>query len=126
VPAHLEHVVTKPEMGPQAKLVDAALQVFMNLTLAREHSVPVGVRRERERVQRTLHVARAPWITVVAPHSTDVIGPFQNDEVVDTRLLQLDGHAQSAEATPDHRDVRVRVAGVLALRHSHIQGLSLV
>jgi len=48
------------------------------------------------------HVAAQAGVTVVAPDPADVIGPVQNDEVLDARLLERDRQADPAEAGADH------------------------
>ena len=83
----------------------AVAQVIPDLSLLRVGARPVGLARERERVQMRRHVTHAAGIRVVAPGAPDVPRALQHDEVVDAGLLQADRHAQAGEAAADnHRE----------------------
>lgn len=48
-----------------------------------------------------LYVAGGAGVLVVAPRPADLLGLFEDDEIVDAGLSQPDGHAQAAEARSD-------------------------
>src|SRR5215469_4544577 len=68
---------------------------------------PVGVRRERERVQVRRDVAGASGVGVVPPGAADRGRPLQDDEVGHARLAQPDARAEPAEASADDGDAHV-------------------
>src|SRR4029077_9570374 len=61
----------------------ALAQVRPDLRLRRIRACPVGLWRERERVQARRNVARAPWIGVVPPRTTDIASSLEHHEIVD-------------------------------------------
>ena len=95
------------DVGADAVLVRAALEVGEDLAPLRELAGPAGVLLERERVEVRLDVAGGTRIAVVTPGATQALGLLQHGEVVDARLLEADGHAEAAEAGADDDDVRV-------------------
>ena len=78
-------LVAEADVGHDAELVGAAAQVVADLGLERIRRAPVGVRRERERVERRRDVALAARIGVVAPGAADLLGALDHDEVLDAR-----------------------------------------
>ena len=86
----IEHLGVRSGCG-RGRSVRDMLQVRADL-LPGEGARPVGVGRERERVQVRRHVAGAPGIAVVAPGAADRVGPLQDDEV--------GGPARSRTAAP--------------------------
>ena len=94
----------EPDVRTDAVLVGAVPQVLEDLPLRGEVARPAGPRLERERVEVRLHVAGAARVVVVAPGAADVARLLEDDEVVDSRLLQADGHAQAGEAGSDDDD----------------------
>src|SRR5262249_20040481 len=88
----------------------ARAEVREDLGLARERMRPVGVFRERERVEVRVHVARATRIRVVSPHAADVAGALEHEEIVDARLEEAYRRAESAEACTDDGDAQMRRA----------------
>ena len=53
------------------------------------------------------HVARRARVGVVAPRAADILTPFQHDEIVVSRLVELDCGTHTGEPTPDDGDVNV-------------------
>src|SRR5215831_2397459 len=111
-------------MGVQAVAIGDLFQVVPDLWLPGEAMRPVGVRRERERVQVRRDVAGAPGVGVVPPSAADRGRRLQDDEVGHARLAQPDARAEPAEASADDGDAHVFRHGVSvpdpgARRRSH-------
>src|SRR5581483_602158 len=112
VPGGAVHLVVEPEVGRDAEVAGHPLQVGLDLRLGRERAAPAGVRGEGERVEVGRDVAGGAGIGVVPPRAADLAGPLQDDEVLDTGLLQADGHAEPGEARPDDEDLRGHAHGL--------------
>ena len=107
VPHGLRHVVIVADMLGDAPPLGHVAEVGPDLGLWRETSAPTRVRRERELVEVRLHVAGGAGVRVVAPHAAEVVGPFEEHEVVEALLTQPHGRADPAEAGPHDRDAGV-------------------
>ena len=82
--------------------------------MCRQISDPTGMHStswvldERERIQQRRDVAGDSRIRVVAPCSADAVGTFEDDDVVDAGLGQLDRRPEAGEpGTDDQRRVNV-------------------
>ena len=104
VPARASHFLTKADERPDAELTRHAPQVSLDLRLRRKGATPVGIERERERVERRLHVAGAARVSIVAPRAAQVGGPLEDNDVVDAASAQCDRHADAGEPAPDDQD----------------------
>lgn len=111
VPGHQLDLGAEAQVRAQAEEVGDVLQVGADVPLAGEGARPLGVGRERERVQVGGHVAGAPGVAVVPPGAADLVGPLQDDEVGDPLAAQPHGGPQTAEAGPDHRHPYMLVLG---------------
>ena len=109
VPARAGEPGVEDEAVQGAGLAGHPLEVGLDLRLRREGHRPVGVGRERERVQLAGHVARGPGVGVVAPGPADVAALLDDGEVPLAVLLELDGRAQPGE--PGAHDEVVDGAG---------------
>jgi hypothetical protein len=107
VPAHLLDLVAEADVGQDAVVLRALAQVGEDLGLRREQPTPIGVGRERERVEVRLHVAGAARIGVVAPGPAHVGRALQDHEVIDAGLLEQDARAETRKAGPCNADVHV-------------------
>lgn len=107
VEARRDHAGAEAEVPTEPEAIGAAPQVVEDLALRRELAGPVGVGRERERVEVRRHVAGGPGVVVVAPGAADVAGLLEDDEVVDPRLLESDRHAEPREARAEDQDAGV-------------------
>ena len=107
VPVGPGRLGAEAQVGAGTDVGRAALEVVADLGLRREHSRPLGVEGEGERVEVRLDVAGAARVVVVAPGAADGVGALQDQEVVVTRLLQAVGHGQAGEARADDDDVVV-------------------
>ena len=88
-----------------------ALLVVPDLPSAREGSLPVGVRRERQRVQVRRYVARDPGVGVVTPDAAHAGRLLEHDPVLDPRPAQRVHHRQARETGPHDRDADVASVG---------------
>ena len=107
VPARLRDGVAEANVRIHVEVTGAAAQVVLDLVPGGEGAAPAGVRGEAERVEVGGHVARDAGVGVVAPRAADVVGTFEQDEVLDPLLLEPDGHAEAGEAGADDRDAEV-------------------
>ncbi len=101
VEAHRAHALPESEVRSESVALHAALQIREDLCPGSEGAGPRRVGLERQRVQVGLHVTCGTGIVVVAPGSTDSIGLFEKQEVVDARSLEADGHSEPREARSD-------------------------
>ena len=88
------------QVRAQAVLGDQRAQVGQDLLARREAPGPAPG-PERERVKQRRHVAGQAGIAVVAPGPAQVIGPVQDDEVLQARPFERDRHADPAEPGTD-------------------------
>ncbi len=107
VPGRLAHVVAEPDVRRDAEPVGDVAEVVLDLGLGREPAAPVGVGRERERVQVRLDVARRARVGVVPPHAADLVGPLEHDQALDALLEQPDGRPDPPEPGSDDGSVDV-------------------
>ena len=81
-----------------------------DLVAHRVRGLPVVLRRERERVEVGRDVALRARVAVRPPGPAHVGAAFEQDEVLDARLLEADRHPEPAEAGAHDRDlVHVRL-----------------
>src|SRR5439155_11456011 len=104
------HLGAEADARAQPVFVGAVAQIGEDLGLRREAARPVVLGLERERVEVRRNVAGRARVAVLAPAAADLVGFFEDDEVVDARAPERDGHAEPAEAGPDDR----HVAGAIA------------
>jgi hypothetical protein len=112
VPPRARDLDTEADVVAEAVAVGDVPEVPPDLRLRRERPGPAGVLREGEGVHVRADVARAPWIGVVTPGATDVVGLLEHDEVVAAIPFQLDCHAKTGETGTD--DDRVELHAVLS------------
>ena len=98
---------SKRMCGGIAVFVGDAFQIGLDLRLRRAQARPVGVERERERVQVRGHVAGAPRVAVVAPGPAEPRGALEQHEVVLPALLEPDRRAEAGKAGADDHDAVV-------------------
>ena len=82
--------VFEPDPRPHAEGVGDLLEVRADLGLPRVRARPVRIRRERERVQVRRDVAGTTRIGVGVPRAAHAAATFENGEVLDARLAQVD------------------------------------
>ena len=63
---------------------------------------PIGIELEGERIDVAGHIAGDARIAVLAPGAADALRLFQDDEVVDALLLQLNAHADAGHARAEN------------------------
>jgi AcrR family transcriptional regulator len=107
VPLGPFELLAEADVRTDAEAVGHAAEVGLDLGLEREGARPVGVRRERERVEVRRDVALAARVGVVAPGAADLVAALEHHEVVHAGLLELDRHAEAGEAAADDRDAHV-------------------
>ncbi len=95
-------------------------QVGEDLGLLGVAPAPRRVDRPRPGVERGRHVAGRVGIGVVAPHTTDALGPLEDGDVGDALLLEGAGRAESAEAGSDDDDAGAARAAVWAAHGSNL------
>ena len=110
VEGRLGDLGAEPDVVRDVEAVHAVLEVGEDLGLLGELPGPVDVGRERERVEVRRHVAGGAGIRVVPPGAADAVGLLVDRERLDAGPLQLDAHADAAEAGADDRDARRRRA----------------
>ena len=89
------------EAVERAGALGGAPEVGLDLRLRGERHRPVGVGRERVRVELARHVAGGAGVGVVAPGAADVGALLDDQEVGLAVLLQLDRRAEAGEPGPD-------------------------
>jgi hypothetical protein len=99
-----EHLRAEPDVPDHVEVPGDVAQVLMDLGLRGEAPRPVGLRRERQRVQVGRHVAGGTGIGVLPPDPADVVTLLEQHEVLDARLLEPHGGGEPAEAGTDDRD----------------------
>ena len=104
VPVHPLDRAAVPDVLVHTVLAGAHPQVVPDLLLRREEAAPVRVQLEGVGVERRRHVARAARILVVAPGPAEVIALVQDEEVIESRLLQRDPHPDAAEPGSHNHD----------------------
>src|SRR5690606_40002411 len=97
VPGRLVDGVAQPQVRPQPEPVDAVAEVVPDVLLGGEGVPPVRVEGERERVQVGGYVAGAARVGVVAPGAADVVGPLEDEQVVEARSEEHTSELQSRE-----------------------------
>ena len=103
VPLDARDVAPKPNLRLEAELFHHRSDVAEDLRAGRVGVRPVRVRGETVRVQTGRNVARSSRIRVVAPRPADLRAAFENDEVLDTVLLQPNRRSDSCETSTDDR-----------------------
>jgi hypothetical protein len=103
--------MAEAQMRAQAERLGAVFKVAADLRLRREHARPARIRRERERVEMGLHIARATGIVVIAPGAADRTGFLEDQEIIDASLFETDTHGQPRKAAADDGDVAGSVVG---------------
>jgi hypothetical protein len=118
VPARVLDRDAEVEPVEDARLPGDVLEVGLDLRLRGERPRPLGVRRERERVELAGHVAGGARVGVVAPGAADGLTLVDHDEVGDAGLVELDRRTETGEAgaEDEHADV-VGEGGAHALGH---------
>src|SRR3954447_15979935 len=101
VPGRALHVVAEADVRHNAEVLRAAPQVIADLALEGIEAGPVGIGRERVRVQSRGDVALTAGIGVVAPGPAQLVRPLEHHEVVYSGLLEANGHAEAGEARAD-------------------------
>ncbi len=92
---------SKLDVRTYSVFVRAAYQVLENLALRGKGACPAWIRLEGVRVQVRLDVACGARVVVVAPGAPDFVGSLEDDEVVDPRALEANGHAEPGKAGAD-------------------------
>ena len=77
-------------------------EVRVDLRTGRERVAPLGVGRERIRVEVRRHVARDTGIGVVPPRTADPVALLVDHDVVEPGLGQLDGGQDAGHPGADH------------------------
>ena len=106
VPRGVADLGAEPDAVDHAEALGRLAEVGEDLGLRRVGLAPLGVRRERERVEVARDVAAATGVSVVAPRAADVLGPLE-DDVVEAGALEGDRGAEAGEAGADDGDLVV-------------------
>ena len=91
------HLLLQADLRAQAVLLGHVQDVLLDLVPRRVALGPLRAGRKRVRVHVRLHIAGRAGVLVVTPGAAHVVPLFQDHEIGDARLLQLDGHAQATE-----------------------------
>src|SRR5439155_1267178 len=83
VPRGVQQLLAEADVRPNARLVGDLARVLPDLLAAPERVLPVRVRRGRQRVRVRRDVTGETGVGVVAPDTADVVGPLEDDEVLD-------------------------------------------
>jgi hypothetical protein len=105
-----EHLGVETDVRQHAEAACDVAQVLVDLRLRGEPPRPVGLRRERQRVQVGGHVAGGAGIGVLPPHSPDVAALLEEHDVLDAGLEQAHDRGEPPEAGADDRDAGHRGA----------------
>ncbi len=106
VPAHAAHRGVEHQVPAEVEVVGDRLQVAEDLRLIGVGTAPAPVRRERERVQVALDVARRARIDVAPPGAADTVGALDDRQIVDASAPQRHCGGESAETRPDDHHPR--------------------
>ncbi len=106
VPLRARDAVAETAVRPQPVLVGDALHVSKDLGLGAVRLRPVGLELEREGVQRRRHVALASRIAVAVPGTPDVVGAFEQHEIVVPLVEEPFARAQASGPGADDRDTQ--------------------
>jgi hypothetical protein len=90
----------------EALVGDDLAEVGGDLRVRRVAPRPVGVLRERERVQRRRDVAPAAGVGVLPPDAADVVALLEDHDVVMAGPLERRGDGDAAEPRTDDGDPR--------------------
>ena len=104
VPAGRLDAYAGAQMGPDAEAIGAILEVAEDLGLGGVRLRPVGLERERVRVEVRRDVAGRSRVGVDPPGPTHAVGGLEQDEVAATRLGQGDGQPEAAGTGTDDGD----------------------
>jgi hypothetical protein len=88
-------------MAAQVEIIGHRLEVRKDLGLISVGAGPTAVRRERERIEVALDIARRTRIGVLPPRAADAVGPLDDHDVVDTFAAQSDRCGKTAETGSD-------------------------
>ena len=94
------------QVAAEVEVVGDRLQVGEDLRLIGVGAAPRPVRRERERVQVALDVARRARIDVLPPGSADAVGALDDHQVINAFAPQRHCRGESAETGPDDHHPR--------------------
>ena len=89
--------------------VHDVVYVVENLTLFRPLVVPVGFTFKGVALERGGDVAFGAGVMVVSLGAADIILLFENDEVIQARLLELDGHANTGKSATDDNAMKILI-----------------
>ena len=89
------------QMGMQPVFVGTALDIGMNLCRPRIGGRPVRILLERVGIQMRGHVAGTAGIGIVAPGAADVVGTFENHEILDAFLLETNTGVDAGKTGAD-------------------------
>jgi len=95
------------DMGVEFKIwnqpvfLRTALHIMENFFLRSKQPAPVRVLLKRKGIQMRLHIAHGSGITVGVPRAAQPFVTLQDDEIVFSGLLQLDGNAYPRKAGTD-------------------------
>src|SRR5713101_4578321 len=108
IPNRISKASTEAQMRREPVTLDTALQVIVDLLLARIHARPIGRRYEREGIEMRRDVAGAAGITIVPPGAADVFALFDDEKGAQTGFNKLDAHANPGKPGADDQDVDIR------------------
>ena len=109
-------------VGDDPEALGDVVEILLDLRLLGERAVPVGVARVAEGIDDRGGVGAAVRVGVLAPGAAELLGLLDQDEVLDSGLLQADGGADAAVAAADDEDLGVlRCTQVLSPERSHLK-----
>ena len=107
VELHGQDLGVEADLRPDAVLVDAILGVGLQLTAPRIGSRPVRPLLERELVGKRRNIHRDTGIGVPVPGAADAVAGLDDQVVVESFLIELDGGADAREPGADDQAVVV-------------------